>query len=481
MHFPRDLTNQELIDVYTLLPQAIAVYVTDQIIIRHASDAMISFWGKDRSVVGKPLEEAVPELKGQPFIGLLQKVFRTGITETGVAAPAKLMTDGVLQTHYYDYEYRAVKNEAGETYCILHTAKDVTQLILHKSALEEAKEKDLQLAREQLLNEELASSNEELNLINNELQQAQVNLVELNNELEERVKNRTQELVKSEARARFLLSDAPVSIGVFTGPDHIIESANTMILDVWGKTRQVIGKPIREALPELEGQPIFETLDEVYTSGRPFNGNEVKTLIEHDGIEEEVYSNFVYHPLKDEEGNTTGVMLVAIIVTEQVKARHKLDEFLSIASHELKTPLTSIKAFNQLMLKTSDGTRLKEFLKKTGENIYSLEKLISDLLDVTKINAGKMNYNMELFSFRRMLEESIENVQHTTANHKVILEHVEDVYYTGDQFRLAQVMQNLLSNAIKYSPAAEKVIVNSKIEQGNIVVSVQDFGISFFL
>jgi len=88
-----------------------------------------------------------------------------------------------------------------------------------------------------------------------------------------------------------------------------------------------------------------------------------------------------------------------------------------------------------------------------------------------------MNYNMEPFSFRRMLEESIENVQHTTANHKVILEHVDDVYYTGDQFRLAQVMQNLLSNAIKYSPAAEKVIVNSKIEQGNIVVSVQDFGI----
>jgi PAS domain S-box-containing protein len=155
----------------------------------------------------------------------------------------------------------------------------------------------------------------------------------------------------------------------------------------------------------------------------------------------------------------------------------KKDEFISIASHELKTPLTSIKAFNQLMLRTKDETRLTEFGKKTAEHILRLEKLISDLLDVTKINAGKMNYNLAPFSFRQMLTDSVESAKHTAPDYEIILEGAPDITYTGDQFRLEQVMHNFISNAIKYSPDGKKVIINSKVELGNIVVSVQDFGI----
>ncbi len=155
----------------------------------------------------------------------------------------------------------------------------------------------------------------------------------------------------------------------------------------------------------------------------------------------------------------------------------KKDEFLSIASHELKTPLTNIKAFNQLILKTEDAKKIKYFSSKSAAHINKLEWLISDLLDVTKINAGKIAYDMQPLNFRELLLNSIETIQQTTSTHEIILQGDDDIIFCGDHFRLDQVMQNFLSNAIKYSPKENKVNVTYKVEMDNILVSIQDFGI----
>jgi PAS domain S-box-containing protein len=603
------LNSNQLLDVLALSDNATAVYTTDDIIIESANDAMLAFWGKDRSIIGLPLGVGVPALRDQPFIGMLQDVIRTGVTNVGESIAAELIIDGKPQTSYYDYEYRAIKNEAGETYCILHTAADVTERVLGKKAIEKAQEQQEALENEQVLNEELAAANEELgaaneelSAINEELKQTQDSLHKLNAELENRVAERTRELSESESRLRYLLADAPVAMAVFTGRELIIESANKKVLEAWGKNGDVVGKPLQVAIPELIGQDFLQILDDVFTSGEPFYGNEVKALIEQNGVIEDVYSNFVYQPLKNEVGQTTSIMLAANIVTDQVKARklveasearfrfmlnaipqqvwtstphglldyvnqvvrndfgdntidivgngwqkyihpddlpnaleqwtkaletgseytvefrllfgdgiyrwhlaralpliedgqiklwlgtntnidqqknneQKKDEFLSIASHELKTPLTSIKAFNQLMGRTKDAARLESFVKKSSDHIVRLEKLISDLLDVTKINSGKMDYAMEPFSFKKLLTESVENVQHISPSHQIILENNIDITYTGDYYRLEQVINNFLTNAIKYSPEGEKVVVNSKVENNKITVSVQDFGI----
>lgn len=167
----------------------------------------------------------------------------------------------------------------------------------------------------------------------------------------------------------------------------------------------------------------------------------------------------------------------AQLYEEVKKLNTKKDEFLSIASHELKTPLTSIKALNQLMRRTQDPAKFAEFLGKSAENIQRLEKLVNNLLDVTKINAGKMQYDMQPFDFGQMLKESIQSVQHTTTTHEIILNADLEVAFTGDRMRLEQVINSLLTNAIKYSPGGKKVLVNAKVEEGNVTVSVQDFGI----
>jgi PAS domain S-box-containing protein len=155
----------------------------------------------------------------------------------------------------------------------------------------------------------------------------------------------------------------------------------------------------------------------------------------------------------------------------------KKDEFISIASHELKTPLTSIKAFNQLQQRATDPEKALQFVRRSAEHIYRLEKLINDLLDVSRINAGKMQYDFEAFDFSRMLAETAEAFRHTAATHELILDNCDGITYTGDRFRLEQVINNLLSNAVKYSPQARQIRISCQISQDNIIVSVQDFGI----
>jgi PAS domain S-box-containing protein len=197
-------------------------------------------------------------------------------------------------------------------------------------------------------------------------------------------------------------------------------------------------------------------------------------LRRHDGQYRWHLSRFSAH--RDEDGNIRLWVGTSTDIHDQKENEHRKDEFLSIASHELKTPLTSIKAFNQIIKRANPPAPLSSFIDKSAEHIFRLERLINDLLDVTKLNAGKMSYTIEPFSFRTMVMESIDNILYNTS-HEIILEGAPEVTFTGDQFRLEQVMNNLLSNAIKYSPQAKKIVVGYKIEQDSIVLSVQDFGI----
>lgn len=164
-------------------------------------------------------------------------------------------------------------------------------------------------------------------------------------------------------------------------------------------------------------------------------------------------------------------------IEEQKQNEQRKDEFLSIASHELKTPLTGIKAFTQLMRRSTDQQRNSSYLEKSSENVHRLEKLINDLLDVTKINAGKLTYDLQPFDFSKMLKDSVESVQLTSTTHTIVLEQPDQLNFKGDRLRLEQVMNNFLSNAIKYSPGANQVIVKSRVDGEGLIVSIQDFGI----
>jgi PAS domain S-box-containing protein len=326
MNQDKKLSNDSLLEILCTSEIATAVYSGDEICIELANPAMLKAWGKGPEVIGRTLSDALPEIANQPFVKMLQQVWRSGIDDVGEAIPAELVVDGKLQLYYFDYAYRAVKNSEGAVYAIYHTASDVTEQVNSRKELERAKAQEGLLEREQALNEELAAANEELSVTNEELYAVQQHLQALTRELESRVEARTTELSISESRLRYLLSDAPIAIAVLRGRELIIEMANKKILEVWGKGDEVIGKRLYLAIPELAGQEFPQLLDDVYSSGKPHYGFEVKAQFEQNGRIEDVYVNFVYQPLQDQSGLVNSIMVTANVVTEQVVSRQKVQQ-----------------------------------------------------------------------------------------------------------------------------------------------------------
>ncbi|HEY0666795.1 MAG TPA: CHASE domain-containing protein [Sphingobacteriaceae bacterium] len=176
--------------------------------------------------------------------------------------------------------------------------------------------------------------------------------------------------------------------------------------------------------------------------------------------------------------NTRRKARIAEELEQSLALERKKDEFISIASHELKTPLTSIKATVQLVQRTGLRDMEKTLLLKAGKNIDKLQALISDLLDISKIQAGQLRLNKEQFKLSDLVYDSIESVSHIYLSHKIeVLNSIPDVSYYGDKFRLEQAINNLLINAMKYSPGAEKVYVDVNIRDHSIEINVIDHGI----
>lgn len=171
-------------------------------------------------------------------------------------------------------------------------------------------------------------------------------------------------------------------------------------------------------------------------------------------------------------------------LTEEIEIRKvtekKKDEFISIASHELKTPLTSIKGYLQLSERALENKNLentKKYIQRTQLQLEKLSNLVADLLDISKIEGGKMKLNKGIFNFGKLLSNAIDMVRPTTNGHKIIVKGSADVDVYGDEVRIEQVIINYLTNALKYSPDAEEVHIESNITDNRLKVSVQDFGI----
>ncbi|HUH17595.1 hybrid sensor histidine kinase/response regulator [Albibacterium sp.] len=158
----------------------------------------------------------------------------------------------------------------------------------------------------------------------------------------------------------------------------------------------------------------------------------------------------------------------------------KKDEFISIASHELKTPLTSMRGYIQLLerlIKKENNEDLKTYISKASFQINKLGDLVSDLLDISNMDSGKMKFNLRPFPFQDMLNNAIENIQHIFPEHTIIQKGSADLIYLGDEMRLEQVVINYLTNAIKYSPDKREIQVESIITEDALEIHVTDLGI----
>jgi two-component system sensor histidine kinase/response regulator len=162
------------------------------------------------------------------------------------------------------------------------------------------------------------------------------------------------------------------------------------------------------------------------------------------------------------------------------EAEHKKDEFISIASHELKTPLTSVKGYVQLLERSvskGDTETVKKHLAKAQVQLEKLNSLIADLLDISKIESGKLKFNKQNFSIDHLLDNVIEVMHQSNPEFTIHKKGVANCEIFGDEMRVEQVIVNFLTNAIKYSPGTSEIELTVNVKDEQLYVAVKDQGI----
>jgi len=185
------------------------------------------------------------------------------------------------------------------------------------------------------------------------------------------------------------------------------------------------------------------------------------------------------HSIKDDGSDeiSTLINVFNTLMQQVMESQQRKDEFIGIASHELKTPLTTIKGYIELLNAMEEREPNKQFVQKALNNTNKLESLIKDLLDVSKIQSGQLKLNKEKFDLDALLDETLSSFQMVNNTHVVNREgNFNHQFIHADKQRLEQVLFNLLSNAVKYSPGKTKIIVYSNLTPSSVIIEVKDFG-----
>jgi PAS domain S-box-containing protein len=285
-----------------------------------------------------------------------------------------------------------------------------------------------------------------------------------------------QALADSEQLLRNITSAAPTTLWM-TDADGAVTYINQTWLDWTGRAyNEHMGNGWLQSVHQGDRQKVAEKLMGNLSANSFF---EVEFRLDHaDGTIH--WCILTGQPQYGNDGKFSGYIGSCVDITEQKHTQQQKDDFIGIASHELKTPVTSIKAYTQVlekMLLKKGETKEAAMITRMDAQINRLTSLIADLLDVTKINSGKLQFNDREFDFIPMVKELVEDLQRTTDRHTLIENYTDIGIVYGDKERIGQVISNLITNAIKYSPNADKIIIYTTKKDDEVVVCVQDFGI----
>lgn len=296
--------------------------------------------------------------------------------------------------------------------------------------------------------------------------------------MEKRVEERTAELRESESFLSSIIETVREGLLVLD-PKFNVLSANYHFLNTFKvSAEETVGKYLYELGNHQWDIPL---LKELLIKILPTNNPVVDFEVEHD---------FPYIGRKlmllnayriELEGQFKDQILLAIEdITERKEIERRKDDFLSIASHELKTPLTTIKGYIQVLERSTPDNAPEKFnntLGKVASYVERLNSLIEDLLDVSRIQTGNIELHKTTFDFDAMINEAIEGLRTSATHHQIVLNGKTGAHVIGDESHIIQVINNLLSNAVKYAPDAETIEVSISNVSDYIKVSVKDFGL----
>jgi PAS domain S-box-containing protein len=404
-------------------PSLIAILEGEDLVITEANDAMLEDWGKDRSVMGMPFIQAMPELEGQLFDRHLLDVLRTGNAYRAYEEPAELIRDGKRERSYYTFVYQPQRDFEGKVTGVAIISTEVTA---H---------------------------------------------AEFNKEIRE-----------SEARYHQLTDLVPDMI-TNTNVDGEVFFYNKAWTDFsgWDIKRlkeQGWGKLIH---PD-EFHTVKQNWKKAVRTGNDFE-MEIRILDKH--------GDYKWHisravPVRDEAGKTN-MWVGSNTEIQKLKEEEKRKEgFLKMVSHELKTPITSIKGYTQMLLSMMEGDRdvqwgslpIKPSLERIDNQITRLTRLISEMLDLDRIGDSQLHMQRETFNLNGLVKETIKDLEYANEKANITLQQETNCQVNADRDRIGQVLINFITNAIKYSPDDRDIEIKVfQPHDGRVSVSVRDHGI----
>ncbi|MDX1761484.1 MAG: ATP-binding protein, partial [Christiangramia sp.] len=379
-------------------------------------------WGKGDDVEGKPLFEILPEMLGQGMPKIFKEVYETGESYTAQEQPLMHTHEGTVKLGYFDFIYQAQRNMNGEIDGVAVIAHDVTN--------------------QGMLNKKIKESEKEF---------------------------------------RELVNFMPHKIGVSDAEGTPIFYNNSW-LSYTGKSAEDLLKNSWHYLIYSEDRARTEDLvRESLEAGEDFE-LELR-LFDRNG--EPKWHLAKSTAVKDEKGKVTSWISSSTEIQKLKEDEKRKEEFLKLVSHELKTPITTIKGYVQLLLslinregkETNKALPVEPYLHRIETQVERLIRLLYEMLDLSRIEQNELDLKREKFNLNAHINEIVEDLSYSNKDVQIQLEHDFECEVVADKDRIGQVLINFVTNALKYSPDGNQVDIRiSEIEDNQVAVSVKDYG-----
>lgn len=406
-------------ELYRKAPVGI-FFMNKDFVISFANQAMCKVFDKESAaeIEGQNLFDLLPGLEGNGLQKLYQSVIDTGESFVDKELPVTFLRNGKPEISYYDVLVEPVRNELNEIIGVVNVSVELTEQVVNRKRLEESQHR-LGLAIEA-----------------NKLGIWEFNLVDNTSVRSARY----DEIFGYE-------NGAPQWWGREDFVRHIVE-----------EDLPLYKAAFQQALQDGE----MESEVRIITAQGSMRWISVRGVI-----------------LKDDEGTPVKAIGITVDVTERKRQETQKDEFISIVSHELKTPITSVKAYTQILkreLSKLEDPKISHMFDRMDKQLNKLTGIIYDLLDVTHMEGGKVRYNHTEFSFNELVDEVVSEIQIGVQTHTIrTIKQGQDRIH-ADRERIGQVLVNLITNAIKYSPKASDIIIRTYPSDTVLMCGVQDFG-----
>ena len=413
------IANENFRNIILQAPVAMGLFLDENMVIEVINDSFLRLWDRDRSVVGKPVLEALPELKDQPYPQIMLNVFKTGETYYAKQAKVFLNRNGRLEEGYYDFINQAFRNTDGRIIGVVVIAHEVTEQVLASSELETA-----------LNQSRLSKEAAELGLFDMDLRKGTM-------------------IWDPRCRELFGISH-----------DDVVTYEDDFVKGLHPDDRDRITQIIDNCFIKSVSGGVYDV--------------EYRTIGQEDGRERWVRAKGqVYFDENDKPVRFIGSVLE---ITEQKNDELRKNDFIAMVSHELKTPLTTLSAVIQLLAGKVTEPFVANGLKTANKQIKKMTRLISGFLNISRLESGKITLEIEEFDISELVQIIVEEQRTAVRSHDIIFNYDEPLTIKGDKDKIGSVISNFLSNAVKYSPARSVVSV-SCLRIGDLVkVSVTDQG-----